>query len=49
MSSIYSNDPTRKSENMSTLSNERKNSPFDVREMTYVLDGGKDITEVSYL
>lgn len=47
MSSNYMNDPTRKSENITTLANERKNATFNVKEMTYVLDGGKDVTEVS--
>ena len=48
MSSVYTNDPTRKSENMSALMKERENPLFDVREMNYVLDGGKEITEVCY-
>lgn len=26
---------------------ERKNATFDIRELTFVLDGGKETTEVS--
>lgn len=35
--------------NQTTINNERMNPSFNVREMTYLLDGGKEITEVCFL
>jgi hypothetical protein len=39
-------DYTREKLNTTTMSAERAKAEFDVRELTYLLDGGKDMTEV---
>jgi hypothetical protein len=39
-------DYTRSKLNTSTMDSERANASFDVRELSYLLDGGKEMTEV---